>query len=361
MTVAGSSRPDAAADIIDDGQGAKTARLLHRRAGRSRHVATGLALAGAVTTAATALGGLADVSPLALSLLAGVSVGSLPAMSSLAGAGLQVARGGLLRLGVALLGFRLALESLLEVGVVPLLAVVAASALTFISVFLVARWMGLDAHLGLLMGAGFAICGASAVVAVAGVLDGDEEDVAYAAGITTVAGTISLFALPAAAATLGVTPEGLGFWAGASVNDVGQAVATASLGGAAALEVGVITKLARVVLLAPLLVLLGAAARRRSARTARGERSSRSPLPWFVIAFLIAGGLRSTGVLPDAIVEWARVLDGAFLGAGLFGVGAGVDLQVVRRAGARPLLLGSLAWSTVVMLGLAATVAVGQR
>lgn len=321
--------------------------------GTTRRHAPGLVAAAAVTALADVGGRLTEaVSPLATCLLLGVALSHVPVIARPSAPGLLIARGVLLKAGVALLGFRLAVGSVVAVGAAPLAAVACVATVTFTGVRWSARRLGLSDGLGVLVGAGFAICGASAVAAAATVVDAEDEEVTFAAGLAMVFGTISLLALPLLAATLNLSPEQLGAWSGASVNDVGQAVGAASAGGAASLEVGVITKLARVVLMAPLLVLLRATGRRRERAAPEGPHQP--IVPWFVAAFLFAGALRSTGLLPAVIVEAARTGEALLLGLGLVGVGAAVDLSAVRRAGPRPVVLGACAWALVVSAGLAA-------
>lgn len=317
--------------------------------------APGLVVASVAATVADVVGRVAAaVSPLALCLVLGMIVGHIPAVAAPSAHGLRLARGVLLKLGVAFLGFRLAIGSVAEIGAGPLVAVALVAATTFTGVGWLARRLRLSDGLGALVGAGFAICGASAVAAAATVVDAEEEEVTFAAGLAMVFGTISLLTLPPLAATLGLSPEQLGVWSGASVNDVGQAVGAASAGGAAALAIGVVTKLARVLLLAPLLILLRWEGRRKDGTTTAGPRQPF--LPWFVAAFLVAGAVRSTGLLPVAIIEAAGTAEGWLLAVGLAGVGAAVDLRAVRNAGAGPLILGACAWALVASAGLAAAV-----
>jgi len=315
--------------------------------------APGLVAASVAATVAEITAQLTGtLSPLAVCLLLGMILGHLPAITARSTPGLRLARGGLLKLGVAFLGFRLAIGSVAAIGIGPLAAVALVASTTFTGVRLLARRLHLGDGLAVLVGAGFAICGASAVAAAATVVDAEEEEVTFAAGLAMIFGTVSLLALPPLAAALGLSPEQLGTWSGASVNDVGQAVGAASAGGAAALEIGVVTKLARVLLLAPLLILLRGEVRRRDGTTAAGPRQPF--LPWFVAAFLVAGAIRSTGLLPVAIIDTARTAEGWLLGLGLAGVGAAVNLRSLRHAGARALVLGACAWALVVSAGLAA-------
>lgn len=351
MTATESAPPHGSAPIT----GPRT-RMGSAAATRILALAPGLAGAAGAAVAASAGGRMVPaVSPLATCLLLGMVLGHLPGVSRPSMPGFRVARGVLLKVGVALLGFRLAIGAVSGVGALPLAAVALVATATFLAVGWIARRLGLSPTLGALVGAGFAICGASAVAAAATVVDADDDEVTFAAALAMLFGTVSLLLLPLWASGLGLAPEQLGAWSGASVNDVGQAVGAAAAGGSAALEVGVITKLARVLLLAPLLVVLRAASRRRPAADT-GPANRQPILPWFVGAFLVAGAVRSTGVLPGPVIEAAGLGEQALLGVGLVGVGGAVDIRAVRRAGARPLLLGAGAWVVVVAAGLVAAV-----
>lgn len=333
-----------------NGRGAVVTRALHASLGLV--AAAGLAL---VASTGGRLG--AAASPLGICLLLGMIFGAVlrhaPAVALRSEPGLRVARSQMLKVGVALLGFRLSIESLAAVGPGPVVAVVVVATSTLVGVRWIAYRLGLSTGLGALVGAGFAICGASAVAAAATVVDSEEEEVTFAAGLAMLFGTVSLLTLPLLAATVGLRAEQLGVWAGASVNDVGQVVATAAAGGPAALEVGVVTKLARVLLLAPLLVLLRTGTHRDHSEA--GGNAPRQPLvPWFVAAFLVAGAVRSVGFVPATVVDAAGVSEGAFLSVGLVGIGAAVDLRAVRHLGVGPVLLGGAAWVLVVVTGLGA-------
>lgn len=178
-----------------------------------------------------------------------------------------------------------------------------------------------------------------------GVSDAEEEEVTFAVALVTVCGTICIFALPLVSRLLGLSDLRFGTWVGVSVHDVGQVVATASTGGPEVLQTAVIVKLARVVLLAPIIVGLSLVARARSAKQDASTETSRPPLlPFFVFAFLLAAGLRSLGVVDDgaaaSIKQWQEV----FLAAALVGLGAGVVIAKLRRLGGRALSLGLIAW-----------------
>ena len=139
------------------------------------------------------------------------------------------------------------------------------------------------------------------------------------------------------------------------MHDVAQVVATASTAGPAALTAAVVVKLTRVVLLAPMVA--GVSLGRRREKQGRGRarsisgstvRRRRPPiLPLFVVGFLAAIALRSTGWLPAAWLDAASMVEQIVLAAALVGLGAGVKVSKLRSIGGRPLLLGAISWMLV--------------
>jgi uncharacterized integral membrane protein (TIGR00698 family) len=268
--------------------------------------------------------------------------------------GVAFAARSLLRIGIVLLGLRLSLGDLAGLGADGLLVVAMVVVVTFFGTQLLAKRLGVGPELGLLVATGYSICGASAIAAVNGVVHADEEETAYAITLVTICGTLSIFALPAIADLIGLAGAEFGTWVGASVHDVGQVVATASHGDAAALEAATVVKLTRVVLLAPLVALV-AVDRRRRRRTLSLSAAAHDPfveehpplLPLFVVGFLVAIMVRSSGVLSDAALDVASHAEKILLTVALVGMGAAVRVSRMRRLGARPLVLGLLAWVLV--------------
>lgn len=326
----------------------------------------GLALVAAGVLAATALHQL--LSALALltaAVLLGVVVGNLWALRggvpTRCADGVSLAARQLLRLGIVLLGLRLALGDLADLGAVGLLVVVGVVAATFAGTWWLARRFGLAEGSGVLLGAGYAICGVSAIAAVSATTRARQEDVAAAVAMVTLCGSLSIVVLPLAGTALSLEPAAFGTWVGASVHDVGQVVAAASTAGPIALDHAVVVKLTRVVILAPLVAALALAARRQATVAGGtdggrpGTAAGRPPLvPLFVACFLAAVALRTTGWLPVAALEWADQLQQVLLAAALFALGLGVRLDRLVRTGGGVLAVGLLAWGLVAGVSLAA-------
>lgn len=310
-------------------------------------------MTGAVV-AAFALGDVVDVSPLVGGVVLGVIAANVGLLRPAFAPGLAFATRRLLRAGVVVLGLRLSFGEVRDLGIVGALVVVAVVLATFFGIQLLAPLMGVGRGLGLLVATGYSICGASAVAAMEPLSDADEEEVAYAIGLVTLCGSLSIVALPAVGHAIGLSGEQFGTWAGAGVHDVGQVTATASAYAEASLAPALLVKLTRVVLLGPLVAGVGLWRRRQRGAVDIGGR--RAPIvPLFVIGFLAAIALRATGWLSDDVLTRARDVEQGLLTAGMFGLGCGVAFARLRRLGGRPLALGLASWVVVAGAALAAS------
>ncbi|MFC7345005.1 YeiH family protein [Saccharopolyspora griseoalba] len=307
------------------------------RSGVARLV-PGVAVTAIGVAAAHALGLLLPgASALVLAVVLGVLTGHLPFLPASARPGLAWSTRKLLRVGVVLLGLQLSVTHLIGLGPGALLAVVSTVVVTFLGTLLIGRLLGVARGLNLLVATGFSICGASAIAAVEGVADAEEEDVAAAVALVTLYGGLAIAAVPAVGGWLGLAGPELGSWAGLSVHEVAQVVAAAAPAGAAAVTTAVIVKLARVVLLAPLVAIIGATERRRLP-AGGGKRPPIVPL--FLLGFLAMMAVRSTGLLPAPVLGGASALTTLLLAAALFALGTTVRIPALLRTGARAVLLG---------------------
>ena len=321
---------------------------------RARPYVPGLVLVGIAVVLAFRLGDVVDISPLVGGVLLGVVVANLGLLRPSLAPGLTFATKRLLRAGVVMLGLRLSLDQVRDLGLVGALTVVVVVVASFFGIQAVARLMGVRPGLGLLVATGYSICGASAVAAMEPLADADEEEVAYAIGLVTLCGSLSIIVLPAIGHALGLSAEQFGTWAGAGVHDVGQVTATASAYAEASLAPALLVKLTRVVLLAPMVAGVGVWRRHQHAAVAGDGR--RPPIvPLFVIGFLAAIALRATGWLSDDALETAKNIEQALLTAGMFGLGCGVAFGRLRRLGGRPLALGLASWVVIGAVALAAS------
>ncbi|MFB0834202.1 putative sulfate exporter family transporter [Arthrobacter halodurans] len=328
----------------------------------------GLAAAAAVVAAAFGLHALLPGAPaLSLCVLLGALASNLP-WGPAAARGRTGAAGGkarvspgmawaarhLMRAGIVLLGLQLVLADVAALGVGGVAAIAVAVAVAFGGTWLAAKLFRLPGDQPVLLAAGFSICGASAIGAMAQAR-GSQRDAPVPVALVTLCGTLAIAALPAANAALGLGAVDFGRWVGASVHDVGQVVATAQTAGAAALAAAVVVKLVRVLALAPV-TLLGALAARRA--PGGGAARAGAPLvPLFVAGFAAMVALRSTGLLPDAVLDAAAVAQHLLLAGALVGLGFAIDVRALFRTAWRATAAALTAWLVVAAAGLGAVAA----
>lgn len=320
----------------------------------------GLGLAASLAGAAMAirlLPGMAAFSPAILAIVLGIVARQIFGLPMMARAGLGVAMRTLLRLAVMLLGLQVTLGQVAALGL-PAVAAVACGLLCCLggTVWLGAR-MGIEPKLARLIGTGTAVCGASAVIAANSVTKGDDEDVAYALATVTILGTIAMLAQPAAALLLGLSPAQAGLWLGASIHEVAQVVGAATQLGDDAVRTATIAKMARILMLAPLVLAMATFEHHRNHDAA--EPKAKLPIPWFVFGFLLLAAVNSSGIVPPLVIKHSGITAGWMLAAALGAMGFGIDLAAIRRKGIRPLILAVASWAIIGGVSLGLTLAIG--
>ncbi|MWA13774.1 YeiH family protein [Streptomyces sp. BA2] len=312
----------------------------------------GLALAALGVAVAWATHALIPAVPmLTAAVVLGLAAAHVPGIRAVVRgrgkAGLSLAGKRLMRLGIVLLGLKLSLDDVLGLGWATVVMVLGVVAATFFGTWWLGRRMGLPGDQPLLIATGYSICGASAIGAVSEVTESEERDAAVSVALVTLCGTLAIAVLPLLQGPLGLSDAEFGRWAGASVHDVGQVVATAQTAGAGALGDAVLVKLMRVAVLAPLVAAVGLSLRAR-VTAARGAGRRRPPLlPLFVAGFIGMVAVRSTGWVPGAALDVAGHAQELLLAAALFGLGSAVDLPSLARTGGRVAALGFCAWVVV--------------
>ncbi|UYM06862.1 YeiH family protein [Solicola gregarius] len=296
--------------------------LLRTRPRRATYVAelAGLAVPLTAALAAIGIGILVPLaSPLLVALVIGAAIGNTRLGDHAWLRDQQRVTKLLLRVGVVLLGLRLPLQDLATVGVRGIAVIAVTVVATFTLTCYLGGRMGLERGLVSLIASGFSICGASAIAAVETGIRRRDEDVALSIAMVTVFGTLMIVVLPVTGSLLGLTDTQLGVWAGASIHEVAQVVAAASAAGAAAVAIATTIKLGRVSMLA--LAFVAVQRRERRAEPA-GRTEAKAPvLPWFVVGFVVAAGVRTAGLLGPGVLEVADVATTLLLACAMFGLG----------------------------------------
>jgi len=299
------------------------------------------------------------VSEVFIAVLIGLHIRNAIRFSARFETGVRFALQHVLRLGIILLGLRLSLQDVVTTGVTSLMLILACMALALSLAYFAAKFLKIPARLAALIGVGTAICGNTAIIAVAPVIEAQDEDISFAVATITFFGTLAVIVYPIIGYFIGLTDRTFGLWVGTAVNDTSQVVAAGAAFSERARDVATVVKLTRNTLMAPLIVVIGlvyARAQNRRAASTAVRFSLGKIVPWFVIGFLLMALFRTLGVAldwlprdvaqPGALTAAAKVLSlidevatFAVLMA-LSAIGLSTDIEAVRRTGLKPFALG---------------------
>ncbi len=317
-------------------------------------------------------GGKHPIDEVLLAILIGVVLRNAFTLPALFGPGVQYAVHRVLIFAIVLMGARLDFFDVLRTSghslVVSVTGIVVAMSLT---VWLCGR-LGVRRNLGLLIGVGTAICGGTAIAVAAPVIEADDNDTAFAITTVTVLGLVSIVVFPLLGHALGLSQQDFGVWAGSAIHATPQVVAAAVAYGPQAAEVAVVVKLVRVLLLAPLVVVLGLWHAREKRRHEEAYVARRTPLttlfPPFILGFLAVALANTLNLLPDftvhlkesflwkagshdlAMSQIVTTAAGFLTTMAMAGVGLGVHLRGLLATGLTAFYVG--VFSTVVLAGL---------
>jgi len=320
----------------------------------------GLLLSGALALVAVRLGTIDwfqahGLSALTVAIVLGIALGNTvyPQVATLADAGVTFSKQTLLRAGVILYGLRLTLHDIGQVGVAGVLTDSLLLSSTFVLAVVVGtRFFRLDAATAMLIGAGNAICGAAAIMATEPLIRAKAEQVTVAISTVVVFGTLAIFLYPTLYALnlhwhwLPVGSRAFGIYAGSTIHEVAQVFAAGRSISVETANTAVITKMVRVMLLAPFLIALSGWLARTSAsrRAIAGHDAAprKLAIPWFALAFVAMILFNSLALLPRPWVAAAVDLDTFLLAMAMGALGLTTHLSAIRKAGPQPLLLGAL-------------------
>ncbi|MCL6648981.1 MAG: putative sulfate exporter family transporter [Chloroflexi bacterium] len=302
-------------------------------------LAPGLALVLVVALVARGVGRVVPpvLNEVILALVCGLLVANVLGVPASARPGIRFAVQRILRLGIILLGARLSLGEVLTLGGQALGVVLALMTIALLFAYGVGRLLGLPRRLALLIGVGTAVCGNSAIIATAPIIEAEERDVSFAVATITLFGTLAVLLYPLVGLALALSQPVFGFWAGSAINDTSQVVAASAAYGAVALTTATVVKLTRNALMAPLLLAIAWWWRRQAGVARRGAAGA---VPLFVLGFLLLVLLRTLGLVPATLLP--ALDEGARFGIllALTGVGLSTSLRSLRQTGLTPLLVG---------------------
>ncbi len=359
----------------------RLATVARRSFDAATRVLPGVALCGAVTLAAFAIEagerrllGRTWLEALVLAIVIGTAVRTLWTPGARWHGGIAFSAKTLLEVAVMLLGLGISFRTLADVGPALLLGIAGVVGLAIIGSFTIGRFLGLPKRMAILVACGNSICGNSAIAAVAPVIGANGADVAASIAFTAVLGVLVVLGLPLLVPLIGFSIPQFGVFAGLTVYAVPQVIAATAPVGPAAVQLGTLVKLVRVLILGPVVLVLSLLASRlreetdepappitASDRPVSGHVSLRGLVPWFIVAFLALATLHSLALVPTAALAPSAGIANVLTILSMAALGLGVDVRVVVHAGGRVtaavcaslLLLGLVSFVLIRGLGIA--------
>ncbi len=248
----------------------------------------------------------------------------------------------LLQASVVALGFGMDLREVLQAGRSGLLYTALSVAVALAFGLVLGRMLQVGKTPAFLISAGTAICGGSAIAAVAPIAEATDEEMSVSLGTIFILNSIALLAFPLIGWSLHLSQQQFGLWSALAIHDTSSVVGAASRYGAAALVIATTVKLARALWIVPL--SLGTAAVKQS--------GSRVQWPWFILLFCAAALLNTWLPRFSGITQSLSHLGKLGLSATLFLIGSGISYSTLKQVGWRPLLQGILLWAVVAISSL---------
>ncbi|MFK3916932.1 YeiH family protein [Psychrobacter sp. NPDC078501] len=317
-------------------------------------------------------GRIVGLSSLTLAILLGMVLGNTvyPNFAEQLNAGVCFAKGQILRLAIMFYGFKLTMTQVASVGMPAIMT----DALVLTSTFLLTYWLGtrwlkVDKKTTILIGSGASICGAAAVIAAEPVVNAQAHKVTIAVATVVVFGTIAMLLYPFLYHLGWLQPwlsaQQYGIYTGSTIHEVAQVVVA---GNAINPEVGntaVVTKMIRVMMLAPFLLVLSfaltkdrtvndAAIKNKSNKNETASfmtRAKQVKVPWFAFIFIGIVLIHTWVPMSESIVRSMVMLDDVLLTMAMFALGLTTHLSAIKQAGVRPLILGAIMFGWLILGG----------
>jgi len=283
---------------------------------------------------------------ISLGILA-TSLWSLPASSQ---KGIKFTSKYILQLAVVLLGFDMNVASVFRVGQQSILVIALTLSAAFLTVFFVGKLLKINRKLAILIGVGTAICGGSAIAAASSAINADDQDISYSISTIFLFNVLAVFLFPLIGHLLKLSDTGFGMWAGTAINDTSSVVAAGFSFSNAAGNFATVVKLTRSLMIVPVTLAL-------AFMTSRDQEAQQNfnlarVFPWFILGFLAAAILNSSGGIPASITTELALTGKFLIIMAMAAIGLNTSVQAFIKAGPRAVLLGAATWTAVALSSL---------
>lgn len=322
---------------------------------------SGILLVAIFAAAATYVSGIPFVANLGLSpLVIGIVLGIFYAntlrnrLPKAWAPGIVFSAKKILRFAIVFYGFRITFDQILSVGMEGFLV----SIIMLTTTMLIGIWAGLklfklDRDTSILTSSGASVCGAAAVLATEPVLNAQPHKSAIAVSMVVLFGTIAMFLYPAlyTAGVLDMTPHEFGIYVGGTIHEVAQVVAVGGAFGPEAADTAVIVKMTRVMLIAPMLIVLGIILSLMAKSESQEGAKIKLVIPWFAVYFIGVSGFNTLGFVPSNYVDIINQIDTFLLTMAMTALGMETVFSKFKGLGLAPVYTATIMFAWLVIGG----------
>jgi uncharacterized integral membrane protein (TIGR00698 family) len=255
----------------------------------------------------------------------------------------------LLQTSVVLLGFGMNLTSVVKAGKDGIFFTIATIFGTLILGYFVGKLLKVNGKTSALISSGTAICGGSAIAAVAPVIDADSEEISVSLATIFILNSIALIIFPYIGHALNLSQNQFGIWAAIAIHDTSSVVGASAKYGAEALQIATTVKLARALWIAPIALIFS-----YLYRAGNGQNKTKVAIPWFIFLFLLTTVVKTYAppIVPPSLFDSFVNLAKAGLNVTLFLIGASLSRETLKKVGVKPLLQGVILWIVISLVSL---------
>ena len=271
-------------------------------------------------------------------IILGFLIGNLFNIGKSFSQGIRFSEKKVLAAAIMLMGFKLELNVLADLGLSSIVVIVVMVLTTIVTGILIGRLFGLSNSFSILLGVGNGICGSSAIAATAPIVSEDEEEIGLSVSVVNLMGTIGIFLVPAITYFLKLTAANSGLMIGSTLQATGQVVAAGFSVSDMVGKVATVVKMGRILMLGPVVLVLSLFVGNQDNENGNSKR--RVNIPPFIIGFFLFSIIATLKVLPPEIVDNLKVLSKFLLTIAMAGIGLKIRISSLVNQGARAVLVG---------------------
>lgn len=324
---------------------------------RINKITPGLLLAMVIAIGATILGKYAPIigAPV-FAIIAGSIINNTLGKPKWSQEGIKFTSKKILQWAIIILGAGLSLNQVKKTGLQSLWVTIFTISTAFLTAYLVGKILKIPYKLKTLIGVGTAICGGSAIAAIAPIIEADEMEIAYSISTIFLFNIIAVLIFPPLGHLIGFSDKAFGLWAGTAINDTSSVVAAGYAYSNAAGAYATIVKLTRATMIIPIsliYVLITAYQKKKEAKlNSEVNYNFKSIFPWFILWFLVASLLNTLGLFNVAAVKNINFLGKFMITLALSAIGLSADFKKMLKTGVKPLILGVIVWFNVAFVSI---------